>query len=306
MSFVMIPEELLEVNISAAQLRALVHIINNTYSSGKYAGCCCLGYQNLANLCFTNKPVMIKIVQQLEELGFIEINRRERFNRSNAIKLTLENGYERCWSKIGGCSGNTNNERCLNDTFKRCLNTTDERCLNTTFQGCQNTTQGCLNTTLGCLNDTPHIDLKFKNQDLKTKNACARAGQGCLNDTFDKSVAEGDQIAPADVAAGRSMPGRGQAAHESAKEVRAAAGAAKDADLDLLDAMRAKFTDIFADLSLSRAGNTYILRKKGKYALIEDVRLREVLYWLCNRGLDARIMDESARVLGEVLLEEVA
>ena len=293
MSFVMIPEELLEVNISAAQLRALIHIINNTYSSGKYAGCCCLGYQNLANLCFTNKPVMIKIVQQLEELGFIEINRRERFNRSNAIKLTLENGYERCRGKIGGCSCSTD-ERYLKHTDERYLKDTDERYLKHT--------EGYLKDTQGYLKDTPHIDLKFKNQDLKNINT----EQGYLKDTFDKSVAEGDQIAPADVAAGRSMPGRGQAARGSAKEVQAQALAAKDADLELLDAMKAKFADIFADLSLSKAGNTYILRKKGKYALIEDVRLREVVYWICARGLDARIMDESTRVLGEVLLGEVA
>ena len=70
--------------------------------------------------------------------------------------------------------------------------------------------------------------------------------------------------------------------------------------------MRAAFTDIFADLSLSMAGNTYILRKKGKYALIEDMRLREVLYWMMRRGLDARILDPNTRVLGETLLEEVA
>lgn len=276
MSFVMIPEELLEVDISAAQLRALIHIINNTYSSGKYAGCCCLGYQNLADLCYTHKGAAINTLKQLEQLGFIEINRRDRFNRSNAIRLTLENGYERCRSKSGDCSDN-NLERSLNRTL------------------------GSLNRTEGSLNRTPHKDLKFKNQDLKTKNARVRVKEGSLNRTL-----EDNQIAPTDVAVGRSMPDGGQAAKSSAGNEEVSAGAAKTKNQILVDDMRAAFTDIFADLSLSMAGNTYILRKKGKYALIEDVRLREVLYWMMRRGLDARILDPNTRVLGETLLEEVA
>ncbi len=292
MSFVMIPEELLEVDISAAQLRALIHIINNTYSSGKYAGCCCLGYQNLADLCYTHKGAAINTLKQLEQLGFIEINRRDRFNRSNAIRLTLENGYERCRSKSGDCSDN-NLERSLNHTPKRSLNRTDERSLNRTL--------GSLNRTKGSLNRTPHKDLKFKNQDLKTKNARVRVKEGSLNRTL-----EDNQIAPTDVAVGRSMPDGGQAAKSSAGDEEVSAGAAKTKNQILVDDMRAAFTDIFADLSLSMAGNTYILRKKGKYALIEDVRLREVLYWMMRRGLDARILDPNTRVLGETLLEEVA
>lgn len=284
MSFVMIPEELLEVDISAAQLRALIHIINNTYSSGKYAGCCCLGYQNLADLCYTHKGAAINTLKQLEQLGFIEINRRDRFNRSNAIRLTLENGYERCRSKSGDCSDNN---------LERSLNRTDERSLNRTL--------GSLNRTEGSLNRTPHKDLKFKNQDLKTKNARVHVKEGSLNRTL-----EDNQIAPTDVAVGRSMPDGGQAAKSSAGNEEVSAGAAKTKNQILVDDMRAAFTDIFADLSLSMAGNTYILRKKGKYALIEDVRLREVLYWMMRRGLDARILDPNTRVLGETLLEEVA
>lgn len=292
MSFVMIPEELLEVDISAAQLRALIHIINNTYSSGKYAGCCCLGYQNLADLCYTHKGAAINTLKQLEQLGFIEINRRDGFNRSNAIRLTLENGYERCRSKSGDCSDN-NLERSLNHTPERSLNRTDERSLNRTL--------GSLNRTEGSLNRTLHKDLKFKNQDLKTKNARVHVKEGSLNRTL-----EDNQIAPTDVAVGRSMPDGGQAAKSSAGNEEVSAGAAKTKNQILVDDMRAAFTDIFADLSLSMAGNTYILRKKGKYALIEDVRLREVLYWMMRRGLDARILDPNTRVLGETLLEEVA
>ena len=198
--------------------------------------------------------------------------------------MTLENGYERCRSKSGDCSDNN---------LERSLNRTDERSLNRTL--------GSLNRTKGSLNRTPHKDLKFKNQDLKTKNARVRVKEGSLNRTL-----EDNQIAPTDVAVGRSMPDGGQAAKSSAGNEEISAGAAKTKNQILVDDMRAAFTDIFADLSLSMAGNTYILRKKGKYALIEDVRLREVLYWMMRRGLDARILDPNTRVLGETLLEEVA
>lgn len=280
MSFVMIPEELLQIDISAAQLRVMMHIINNTYSSGKYAGCCCLGYQNLADLCFSDKSAVIKTIKQLETLGFIEINRRERFNRSNAIKLTLEKGYKRCRDISGDMSRSTS-----------------KGCQNTTFERCQNATEGCLKTTEGCLNATPYIDLKFKNQDLKNKNAREKR---CLNPTFDFSN-QNNHTAPADIAAGRSIP-----KEESAKGIRASSSAANQSDRALLAAMKAQFTDIFADLSLSKAGNTYILRKKGKYALVGEMRLREVVDWMYAKGLNARTIDSETRISGEFLLGEIA
>ena len=94
MAFVMIPEELLTIKLSSAQFRALIQIINNTYSSGKYAGCCCLGYQNLANLCFTTKAAIINTVKQLEQLGFVEIDNendnRQRGNRNSYSKNKTE------------------------------------------------------------------------------------------------------------------------------------------------------------------------------------------------------------------------
>lgn len=293
MSFVMIPEELLEVDISAAQLRTLIHIINNTYSSGKYAGCCCLGYQNLADLCFTHKGAAINTLKQLEQLGFIEINRRERFNRSNAIKLTLENGYQRCRSKSGDCSGNE---------FERSLNRTDERSLNRTVDGSLNRTLGSLNRTEGSLNRTPHIDLKFKNLDLKNKNACARAKQGSLNRTDELGGAEG-HIAPADDAAGRSMLERGQAAQTSAKEVRAAAEAANIDAAALWKECQAEFDDIADDITFGQTGNRYFLRKKSKFTLTSHVRALEVADWLAARGLTAEVLGENVHYSNE---QEVA
>ena len=300
MSYIAIPEELLDVELSAAQFRALIHIIKNTYSRGKYAGCCCLGYRILAERCFTSKAAMIQTVRQLENLGFVEIDKRERFNRSNALKLTLENGLKCCSTgmAVPGCSSFYGYEKNTDDRYEK---NTDDRYENNTDDRYENNTLGYLKDTDGYLKDTPHKDLKFKNQDLKTKNARVHVKEGSLNRTL-----EDNQIAPTDVAVGRSMPDGGQAAKSSAGNEEVSAGAAKSKNQILVEDMRAAFTDIFADLSLSMAGNTYILRKKGKYALIEDVRLREVLYWMMRRGLDARILDPNTRVLGETLLEEVA
>lgn len=277
MSFVMIPEELLEVNITPAEFRLLVQLINASYGIDKPSGICYWGYKNLASQFNTDKSAVIKQINHLIELGFLERAPRDPKYRAQPLKLTLSHGINRNRRPVGG----------LGDDSTESL-------------------QGCLNDTpKGCLNDTPHKDLKFKYPDLNTqKNACARE-EGCLKDTLTNG-GEDNQIAPTDVAVGRSMPDGGQAAKSSAGNEEVSAGAAKTKNQILVDDMRAAFTDIFADLSLSMAGNTYILRKKGKYALIEDVRLREVLYWMMRRGLDARILDPNTRVLGETLLEEVA
>lgn len=291
MSYITIPEELLQVDISAAQLRLLIHLMNNTYSSGKYAGCCCLGYQNLADLCFTHKGAAINTIKQLENLGFIEINRREKFNRSNAIRLTLENGYERCRVQSSGdCPDNS--ERSLNRTDDGSLNRTDERSLNRTL--------GSLNRTLGSLNRTPYIDLNFKNLNLKNNNA----REGSLNDTFEKEN-EREQIAFSGVAENRSISDCGQAAESSAKKSCVDGAGLKAQDLYILEAVKAKFTDVFDDLSLSRAGDTYILRKKGKFALIENVRLVEVAEWLKSAGLQVLVGEHNSRIAGEFLIGEV-
>lgn len=269
MSFVMIPEELLEVNITPAEFRLLVQLINASYGIDKLSGICYWGYKNLASQFNTDKSAVIKQINHLIELGFLERAPRDPKYRAQPLKLTLSHGINRNRRPVGG----------LGDDSTESLQ--------------------------GCLNDTPHKDLKFKYPDLNTqKNACARE-EGCLKDTLTNG-GEDNQIAPTDVAVGRSMPDGGQAAKSSAGNEEVSAGAAKTKNQILVDDMRAAFTDIFADLSLSMAGNTYILRKKGKYALIEDVRLREVLYWMMRRGLDARILDPNTRVLGETLLEEVA
>lgn len=211
MAFVMIPEELLTIKLSSAQFRALIQIINNTYSSGKYAGCCCLGYQNLANLCFTTKAAIINTVKQLEQLGFVEIDKREKFNRSNALRLTLENGFNRCRRSFEGASGN--------DLY-RYENNTDDRYENNTDKGYLKDTEGYLKDTQGYENNTPHIDLKFKNLDLKTKQRARTREERYLKDTD-------ENIAPADVAAGLSKPSQ-QAGENSAGNVGADVWAAKD------------------------------------------------------------------------------
>ncbi len=281
MAYKPVPEELFEADITAAQFRALAIISINILSQGKWTGYCCLGYTELAKSCYTTKSSMINTISQLQKLGYLEITKRDAFNRSNAIKLTILNGLERSLNTSGDLKGCAPRGSFF-DTPKGSL---------------KDTPRGSLNDTLkGSFFDTPYIDLKFKNLNLKTKNARACAKQGSLNDTPEK-----EHIAPADGAAGRSKP-----IQNSAGDVLAESQAAKPEEQLILQAMKEKFRDIFSDISLSKAGNTYILRKKGKYALVEDVRIREVVYWLCSSGLDARILDCNTRVVGEVIIDEVA
>ena len=296
MSYIAIPEELLEVNISAAQFRALIHIIKNTYSSGKYAGCCCLGYRILADKCFTDKSAIIKTIRQLEGLGFIEIDKREKFNRSNALRLTLENGLKRCRS------GMAVPER---GSFYGCQNTTDNGCQNTTDNGCQNTTQGCLKTTLGCQNTTPHKDLNFKNLNLKTKTRAQAYEDGCLKPTdTDAESPEKRKTEPDDVASGRTMPD-GDAdtvAKNSAKEVQAAPTQTKLEDFCLVSAFFEVFPELQSWVNISRIGGYIGLQPIGKIAEkrinIAGGMIRE---WFEHKGVNLVFIPSTQVLKGQIL-----
>ncbi len=286
MAFVMIPEELLTVKLSSAQFRALIQIINNTYSSGKYAGCCCLGYQNLANLCFTTKGAIISTVKQLDELGFIEIDRREKFNRSNALRLTLENGFNRLRRKIGDFSGGDP---------QGSLNSTDERSFNSTYKGSLNDTEGSLNSTLGSLNSTPHIDLKFKNLDLKTKQRAHTREEKSLKDTD-------EYTAPADVAAGRLKPSQ-QAGEGLAKEVMASSSQLDIDDLCLWQGFVEAYPRRYPWFQLVRVKNQLLLRGIGKMGdSMLTAAWDDVAGWFSLRGRNVAKAEQNKRFNGEIVI----
>lgn len=275
MSYIQVPTEwLLSGKISATQFRLIcvIKLTSRDFGDGMMSY---LGFDKLAKGANLSRATVIREIKDLQNKGFLEVRQRANRSKSNGIELTLDKLQE-CLDEIEGSQ-------------------------NDTPEGCQNDTRGYQNDTPGYQNDTPHIDNRFKNINLKFKYM----GQGCQNDT-PKEMTTDSQLAPADIAAGRSMPNGGRAAESSAGNERGGIGAALAEERLLLVSMRAIFTDIFEDLSVSKAGNSYILRKKGKFALIEDVRLKEVADWMRAKGLDARVLDVNTRVMGETLIEEVA
>ena len=77
---------------------------------------------------------------------------------------------------------------------------------------------------------------------------------------------------------------------------------ANDKIPDLIAAIKGEFAGIFDDLRLSIWENQFILRKKGKFVLMEDVRIKEVAGWLNLRGYDVKIMPADCMLAGEILL----
>jgi len=286
MSFVMIPEELLSIKLSSAQFRALIQIINNTYSSGKYAGCCCLGYQNLANLCFTTKAAIINTVKQLDELGFIEIDKREKFNRSNALRLTLESGFKRFRGDLRERSG-SDLKGYENNTYDRYENNTDE--------GYLKDTEGYLKDTQGYENNTPHIDLKFKNQDLKIKTCACVRNDGYLKDTDENT-------APAGVAAGLSKPSQ-RAGEGLAKEVCAEAEQLDIDDLCLWQGFVAAYPRRYPWFQLVRVKNQLLLRGIGKMGdSMLTAAWDDVSGWFALRGRHVAKAETNKRFNGEIIV----
>lgn len=309
-SFVKTPSSLIfNPEISPLELRVLMVLMFWSGINTQEPGHIKYGAEKLGKQIGVGRVACRRALLRLRELNLITINHRgnlvnESYGLSNDIELTLAAGIEFLQKGSSADKGHL----YLKDTGDLNQNDTGDASnlyLNDSGQASDlylkdtgnlnhlNTDLNHLNTHLN-QNDTGHIDDRFKiNINL---NKIGRAQTGAPARTHERTHNETGDGAPV-----RSMP-----KEESARDVVAASSAANNADQVLLRDLQAAFTDIFSDLSLSKAGNTYILRKKGKYALIEDVRLREVVYWLCARGLDARIMDTQTRVLGEVLLEEVA
>ena len=298
-SFVKTPSSLIfNPEISPLELRVLMVLMFWSGINTQEPGHIKYGAEKLGKQIGIGRIACRKALLRLQALNLIRINHRgnlvnESYGISNDIELTLASGIE--FLQKG--SSADNGHLYLNDTGGLYLKDTgkgSDLYLKDTGDLYQKNTDLYLKDTHLYLKDTGHIDDRFKiNINL---NKIGRAQAGAPARTHEHPHNETGDVAPV-----RSKP-----TEESARNVVAASSAPNNADQVLLRDLQAAFTDIFSDLSLSKAGNTYILRKKGKYALIEDVRLREVVYWLCARGLDARIMDTQTRVLGEVLLEEVA
>lgn len=261
MSFVKLPEELLDADITAAQFRILANLIKYSFDDGHSY----IGYTKLAEACYTSKGFIIKSIKELEQKGFIQVSHRGKFSRSNDIVLTFDNGLKKC-RKSGENLSDTARKGSLNETPQGSLNETP---------------QGSLNETRGSLNETPHKDIRFKYQDL---NLNTRDTGSLLN----TPRANSDYIAPADVTAGRTIPdGDADAiAENSAKEVQAAAAQTELEDFCLVSAFFEAFPGLQSWVNISRIGGYIGLQpigSLGKQRL--DVESSKVSGWFGLRGV---------------------
>lgn len=276
MSFVKIPDEILDADISSAQFRILANLIKYSFDNNHSY----IGYAKLADACYTSKSFVIKAMKDLENKGFIQILHRGSFSRSNDILLTFENGKMRHRS-TGDFMDDAAPKGCLNDTPKGCLN---------------DTPKGCLNDTHGCLNDTPYIDKRFKYQDLNLKTR----DKGCLNDTPKGEMNK--NIAPADVASGRSMPSR-QAGTSSASDVQAENPQFELEDACLFSAFKEVFPDIAVWAQFVRLKNRVFIRSIG--ATGEQVISKNwdnISGWFGLRGQKVGRLNANERFLNEIAI----
>ena len=277
MSFVKLPTEIIfDKNLTAGEVRLLAALINFTLDDTNKTF---IGNYKLAEYLGTSRAAVLRSLKELSKKQYLSITPRKNSSKSNEILLTLERG-------INFALAGAQKKPLEGNHFD-------------TPQGNHfDTPQGNHFDTVGNHFDTPHIDLKFKNQDLLFKAGKEQGNHfdtpeggkgGVVNDSVLESVQMtakvGNHIAPADDATGRSMPNQ-----ESARKVQVETQAAND-DKSLVEGIKANFKDIAADLEVFKVGNQYGLRKKSKYSLIEAVRASEVVEYLASLGIVAQVVD---------------
>ena len=236
MSFVKIPDELLDADITAAQFRILANLIKYSFDDGHSY----IGYTKLAEACYTSKGFIIKSIKELEQKGFIQVSHRGKFSRSNDIVLTFDNGLKKC-RKSGEKISDTARKGSLNETPQGSLNETP---------------QGSLNETYGSLNETPHKDIRFKYQDL---NLNTRETGSLLN----TPRANSNYIAPDDVASGRSMPDGEQVAESSARKDEVESAQTELEDFCIISAFFEVFPAIKPWINISKVGGYIAIQPIG-------------------------------------------
>ena len=278
MAFIKTPEELLDADITAGQFRILIHLIRYSLDDGHSY----IGYTKLAAACRTSKGSIIKSIKELESMGFLEITHRGTFSRSNDIKLTLENGLNRCRMTTGELTSGTSVQGSLNESLKGSLN---------------NTPKGTQKESQGSLNETPYIDNRFKYLDLNLNTH----ETGSLNESPEGSGEESKK-APADGAAGRSMPKEGLA-----KEVLAEGSQLDIEDLCLWQAFKEAFPKRYPWFQLVRAGKKIGLRGIGKMGdTLLDRVWTEVFGWFELRGVPVEKLKLNTRFNNEIIIKEAA
>ena len=284
MSFVMVPTEIFEIELTSLQFRFLSNFIRISKINNGHSF---FGYPNLAEINQCGRAAAIKTVQELEKMGFLKIIERGNKSRSNDILLTLDEGISRLTAgeqgEEQGYLKNTPNysEEYLKDTPRESLNHTRES----------------LNHTRGYDLNTPHKD-KDLNKLYLNKNARGEEYQNITPRVGSK------QLEPADVTAGRTMPNSG-CAGSARKEGRAEGAQLDIEDYCLWQDFKLDFSGCYPWLQLVRVQNHLLIRGLGRMG--EDILVKawdEVKAWFAARGVVVEKVGQSQRFSGEIIIKE--
>lgn len=279
MSFVKLPTDLLTVtNITASEklmLAALIYFsiddTNKTY----------IGNYKLADFLRTSRAAIVRSLKNLEKYNYIIINPRKNSSKSNEITLTVGRGID---FALAGAQNSSKGYQ---------IDTPEETQFDTPKE-----TQF---DTRGYQIDTPHIDNRFKYLDLNlnTRETGTQFGTPRAD----------SNIAPADGAAGRSMPdGEADAAADNmAKDVSAAAAQTELEDFCLVSAFFEVFPGLAAWVYLSRVGGYISMQPIGKMGerKLDEVK-KEVAGWFELRGVKLAFLPVNEKLKGVVLNKEAA
>ena len=209
---------------------------------GDESGVSRVGYEKLAGFASICKNQCMRVISSLEKKKLVERTIRNNRRFSNELRVCFEN--------LGGDSQNNTQESLLCDS---CVENQESHFQNSgvTFEENGSHIDVTLNKNL-------NLNLKFKN------------GGSNIEVTPDfKTSGSVEEIAPANVVAGKMKPSGEQVAAESlAKEVCAADQAANTQDFIMLQTVKETFGDRFEDLELFKVQNTYYVRQKGKFSSV--------------------------------------
>ena len=232
--FTKIPTEIIKSKqISNLEFRVLsVLIMISSYNNGHSY----FGSFKLSDMCGIGRVALRKALNNLVNLRLVTVTQRGSFSRSNDIFLTLQSGIE--FLQSGGVAKKTPTVD-LKDSPSVDLN--DSRV--------------DLNDSRVDLNDSPVKIKDLNNLNLNNKNTVD------LNDSPDKTNLN-RHIAPADVAAGLSMPCGEQIAAESLAKNECAESAA-DKKLALMPIIKDYFGDKIAWIQIFEVQNKIGIRVLG-------------------------------------------
>lgn len=287
MAFIQIPLDIITAtNITNAEKIVVAALLNFRW---KDTNITYIGNYKLAEFLHTSRPAIMRSLKKLAEQQYIIINPRKNGSQSNEILLTIERGIE--FALEGAQKPLKGNQI---DSPKGTQNDTPEGNQNDTPEGNQNDTPETQIDSPGNQNDTPHKDNIFKYPYLNLNTA-----QGTQIDT---PRVHSNHIAPADVAAGRSVSNQ-RAGERLAKEVLASSAQLDIDDLCLWQGFVEAYPRRYPWFQLVRVKNQLLLRGIGKMGdSMLTAAWDDVAGWFALRGRNVAKAGQNQRFSGEIVI----